>query len=133
MIDIESYIFTKVEGVLRDEFEGVFVTGEAVRDEPDLPCVSIVESDNATNTSTRDSSLIENHAVLMYQVDAYSGLETGKKSQCRALIACADDVFQKLGFVRIMMNPTPNLEAPSIYRITARYRAVVSKDWNISS
>ena len=33
-----------------------------------------------------------------------------------------------MGFTRIFMNPVPNLESATVYRLVARYRAVVSKE-----
>ena len=39
-----------------------------------------------------------------------------------------DSEFARLGFMRIMYNPIPNELDATIYRLVARYRAVVSKD-----
>ena len=62
--------------------------------------------------------------MLMYEVNIYSNLKTGRKTECRALAKVIDDAFAAMGFDRVMLNPIPNLEDATIYRIVARYEAV---------
>jgi hypothetical protein len=76
----------------------------------------------------RDSSGIENFANVMYQVDVYSNLNRGKKAQAREILAMIDVLMAVNGFTRTFMNPVQNMNDPTIYRITARYTAVVGKD-----
>ena len=64
----------------------------------------------------------------MYQVDVYSNLNKGKKVQAKAIASMIDVLFSVNGFTRTFSNPVQNLADPTIYRITARYNAVVSKD-----
>ncbi|MDO4384906.1 MAG: hypothetical protein Q4E18_02785 [Clostridia bacterium] len=127
MIDIEKEIFTEIAQAVRAIYQDAYVTGEYVRTPPSFPCVSVEEKDNATLRRTQTSAVLENHAVLMYEVNVYSNKEKGKKSECRALINVVDTTFQRLGFTRQMLNPIPNLEDATIYRIIARYKAVVDQ------
>lgn len=129
MIDIESKVFTVVSTALRSQFPGIFVTGEVVANPPVFPAVSLVEMDNSTYTRSLDTSGQENHATLMYQIEVYSNLSTGKKSQCRAIIKTIDEEMQAMGFVRVGSSPMqlPNSDS-TIYRMVSRYRATVSKD-----
>lgn len=66
----------------------------------------------------------------MYETEVFSNLTTGKKSECKAIIAYLDSLMQSMGFARIICIPVPNEDA-SIYRMLARYRAVVSADKKI--
>ena len=80
------------------------------------------------NRSGRDTSGIENFADVMYQVDIYSNKNKGKKSECKAIAAVVDDEFARLGFTRTFLNPVPNMDDATIYRMTGRYRGVVGED-----
>lgn len=130
MIDVESEVFSTVAMAVRTQHPNAFVTGEEVATPPRFPCVVLREMDNSTYQRTLDSSSAENHAQLMYQVDVYSNLAIGKKSQCREIVALVDTAMQSLGFVRIGSGP---MEIPSahktIYRMVARYRGTISKDF----
>lgn len=128
MIDIESDVFKKISTALRDEYTNMFVTGEYVKAPSSFPAVSIVEADNYMNVQTQSSEELENHVVLMYEVNAYSNKKTGKKSECKDIISIIDDEFLAMGFTRTMLANIQNYEDSTIYRMTARYRAVVSKE-----
>lgn len=128
MIDIESELYTKVATALRASFPGVFVTGEYVKAPPSFPCVMFQEMDNTTYQRTQTQDDLENHARVMYELDVFSALETGRKSECKAIVKVVDGIMQDCGFTRIFLNPIPNAFEGSIYRIKGRYVAVVSKD-----
>ena len=128
MIDIEDQVYTKVARKLREEHPGVFVTGTYTQAPPDFPCVQIEETRNITNTKTEDSGSNENHAVLTYKIDVYSILSSGAKQECRKIMSTADDQFLGMGFTRTSMMPTPNVLDSQVYRITAMYEGVVSRD-----
>ena len=131
MIDIEIDIFNIVSKKVRAKYSDIYMSGEYVKSPPSLPAISFVESDNATYTSTQTSSENENHASLMYEVNVYSNKIKGKKSECKEIISLIDETMVNLGFERIMMQPIPNMDDATIYRIVARYKAVVSKDKTI--
>ena len=128
MIDIEQEIFALVAADIRAEYPHAFITGEYVKAPPSFPCASIVESDNATETSTMDSSIKENHADIMYAIDVYSNKTSGKKSECKAIFRIIDIRLISLGFKRIALAPIPNMEDATIYRMAGRYRATVSNE-----
>lgn len=128
MIDIENELFTLIATALRAAYDGIYVSGEYVSQPPTFPAVSIVEMDNTAYRRTQDSGSLENHAEVMYQVDVYSDLNRGKKVQAKAIAAMIDVLFSVNGFTRTFMNPVQNMIDPTIYRITARYQAVVGKD-----
>lgn len=128
MIDIESELFSLVSAVVRAKYPKIYMTGEYVKSPPSFPCVSLIETDNQIYRNTRDSGAIENHAQVLYEVNVYSNKTSGKKTECKAIIALIDSKMESLGFTRTLMNPVPNEEDATVYRMTARYRAVVSKD-----
>lgn len=128
MIDIENMLFTKIATALRAEFSGIFVVGEYVNAPSKFPAVYIVEMDNTVNRMGRDTSGIENFADVMYQVDIFSNKNSGKKAECKAIAAVVDEQFSSLGFTRSFLNPVPNMDNGTIYRLTGRWIATVSKD-----
>ena len=132
MINVENEVFSTVATALRNEFSGIFVSGEYVPAPPSFPAVTLVEDDNSTYTRTLDSSGQENHAQIMYTVNVYSNKSSGKKSECKSIMAIIDAQMFGMGFLRVGSGPmtVPNADA-SIYRIVARYRATVSKDKTI--
>lgn len=131
MIDAFNEIYQRIADALRAQISGIFVTGEYPEVFENLPCATIIERDNATYTRTLDGSKIEKHAQVMYEISAFSNAKSGKRSQCQKIITIADEVMQDLGFIRTMCRPIPNYEDTKIYRIVARYEAVISTDHTI--
>ena len=128
MIDIENELFTKIATAIRTEFPGAYVIGEYVNAPSKFPAVYIVEQDNTVNKATRDTSGIENFADVMYQVDIFSNKNKGKRAECKAIASLVDQQFASLGFTRTFLNPVPNIDDGTIYRMTGRWIATVSKD-----
>ena len=128
MIDIENEVFSKVSSIVRDAYPDIYMSGEYVKSPPSFPCASLVEMDNTGYTNTQTGCDLENHVSVMYEVDVYSNKIKGKKSECKNIIALIDNEMAALGFTRIMLNPIPNMDDATIYRMKGRYRAVVSKD-----
>ena len=128
MIDVENEIFNKVADAIRGEYPDAYVVGEYVKSPSRFPCVSIVEMDNTAYDRTQTSGSLENHADVTYEVNIYSNKTSGKKSECRAIASLLDNEFATLGFSRTMLQPIPNGDDATIYRMVGRYRGVVSKD-----
>lgn len=128
MIDIENEMFGIISEKLRVKYPGIYISGEYVKSPPSFPSVSLIEMDNQIYRSTRTSEVLENHVQVMYEINVYSNKTKGKKTEAKSIISLIDTEFARLGFTRIMYNPIPNELDATIYRIVARYRAVVSKD-----
>lgn len=128
IIDCEGEVFSTVATALRAAFTGIFVTGELVAAPSSFPAVMLTEMDNSVYERSLDSSGTENHAIFMYQAEAYSNKSTGKKAECKAIMAVIDTEMQTMGFVRIGNSPMPlpNADATK-YRMVARYRAIAGK------
>ena len=128
MINVENEIFSIIAKSIRDRYPGAEIVGEYVKSPARFPSVSIVEIDNATYERTQTSGSLENHADVTYEVNIYSNKNSGKKSECKAIASLIDNEFATLGFSRSMLQPIPNMDDATIYRMLGRYRGVVSKD-----
>ena len=128
MINVENEIFDKVAKSVRSEYPNVFMCGDSVRTPSRFPFVSLIEMSNTAYDRTQTSGSLENHASLMYEVNIYSNKTRGKKSECKAIAALIDNEMAALGFSRTMLQPIPNMDDATIYRMTGRYTAVISKD-----
>lgn len=131
MIDIENEVFNRVATRVREQFPDIFIVGEYVSSPSSFPAVSLVEMDNSIREATIDSGSNENHANVMYEVNVYSNKTTGKKTECKEIIALIDNEMTAMGFVRSTITPVPNEYDSTIYRMVARYRAAVSNNHKI--
>ena len=69
--------------------------------------------------------------AVTYEVNVYSNKTSGKKAECKALAAFIDERLLELNFTRTMLEPVPNQDEATIYRMLGRYRAVISKNKTI--
>ena len=128
MINVENEVFSAVANAVRKAYPSAFVSGEYMQTPPKFPFVSLVEMSNTAYDRTQTSGDLENHASLMYEMNVYSNKKSGKKSECKAIAALIDNELATLGFSRTMLQPIPNMDDATIYRMTGRYTAVISKD-----
>ena len=131
MINIENEVFDSIATAVRNEYPDAYVVGEYVKTPSQFPCVSMVEIDNVAYERTQSSGSLENHADVTYEVNIYSNKTSGKKSECKAIASLIDNEFATLGFSRTMLQPIPNVDDATIYRMLGRYRGVVSTDYKI--
>ena len=128
MIDMENDIFNTVATAVRMKYSDIYMVGEYVKTPPKFPFVSLVEVDNQSYQRTEDSGSSENHASVMYEVNVYSNKTVGKKTECKEIAALIDEQMLALGFARTMLQPIPNLDDATIYRMVGRYSAIISKN-----
>lgn len=128
MIDIEFAVFNSVSKKIKEMYPETLVTGDLSFSPAVFPAVSIVEIGNSVVASARTSN-IENAADVTYEVNIYSNKVGYGKLETKDILSVVDSSFEKLGFTRVFCNPIQNLEDKSIYRIVARYDAVVDKDF----
>jgi len=131
MIDVETEIFSAVATAVRAECPDIFITGEYVKTPSSFPAVSLVEISNTVYRETRTNTETENHVAVTYEVNIFSNLTKGRKSECRKIASLVDTEMTRLGFTRTMLQPVSNMADTSIYRMLGRYRAVVGKDHTI--
>lgn len=125
MIDIEQEIFSEISAKVCEKYPKIFITGEYVSAPSSFPCVSLVEMDNATFESTQTQNGQENHVAVTYELNVYSNKKTGKKAECKEIIGYIDTLLMELNFTRTMLEPIPNTQDATIYRMLGRYRAVI--------
>lgn len=131
MINVESEIFSIIARAIRTHYSDAYVVGEYVKAPSRFPCISVIEVGNTMYDRTQSSGSPENHADVMYEVNIYSNKTSGKKSECKAIAALIDNEFAALGFNRTMLQPIPNMDDATIYRMTGRYRGIVSQDYKV--
>lgn len=125
MVDIESKVFSTVSTALRTAYSGIFVSGEYIDAPGSFPAVTLTESSNTVIRNRRTAQRIENGANVMYEANVFSNKKGGKKAQAREIMATLDAEMASLGFTRTFMNPIPNINDATIYRLVARYEAAV--------
>ena len=128
MIDIENEIFNIVLATLKEKLPDLYMVGEYVKTPPKFPCVSLMEISNQSYQRTEDSGSSENHVSVMYEMNVYSNKVSGKKLECKKIAAIVDEQMLALGFARTMLQPIPNGDDATIYRMVGRYSAIISKD-----
>lgn len=130
MIDAEFAIYNVVSNDLEAAFPGIYVTGEVSYAPSKFPAVSIVEKSNSIFQRMR-TAVIENAVSVMYEVNIYSNKIGYSKMEAKSILAAVDDSFTRLGFTRTFSNPVQNLEDSKIFRIVARYEAVIDRDFTV--
>lgn len=128
MIDVENKIYNAVRESVIDQYPDVFMVGEYVQAPSSFPCVSFVEVYNSVNKDSSTNEEIENHAIITYEANVYSNKIRGKKAQCRDILRVIDDKMSKLGFTRNFSQSVPNIADATIYRMYARYQAIVDNN-----
>lgn len=121
MIDIESEIYGPIAKTLREDFPGINVSGEYVRSPSVFPHVTIEESDNYISQDKLSSSDVEEYSSLLYTVNVYSNKTSGKKAECRKIMARISELLYAKNFRRISCTPVPNMQNATIYRLVAQF------------
>jgi len=123
-------VFSPIATVLRNTYDGIAVTSEYTDTPARFPAVTIIETSNIVLRRMRTTK-IENASTILFEVNVFSNKVAGAKLQARDIMETVDAEFEKLGFTRTMMSPTPNLADATIYRITARYEGVVMPEYGV--
>lgn len=127
MLDIEKIVFNRIANKVRETYPDMKMYGEERPTPAEFPCVNLYEFDNYTLERTMDSSSYENHAVVTFECNIFSNLQSGKKSQCKDIAKIIDTEFCRMGFRRQMKTELA-INDGTIMRLLLRYRATVSKD-----
>lgn len=128
MINAENDIYDTVSDELRDIYgQKIFLSGEYFDTPAKFPAVSVIEIDNSVY-SRMTTTTIENAAKITYEVNVFSNKVGYKKFEAKEIMGVIDRVMASMNFTRIMMSPVSNIQDASIYRLTARYKAVIDKD-----
>lgn len=126
MIDFENVFVDAVRTAVTKKFPKATVVSEFVPKPSSFPHVYIRETDNASEALSFRVTGGEINARLSYTVDVFSNKKSGKKSECKAVMAAVDSTMQSYNFQRTFCNPFPNENDASIYRMVARYSKLQS-------
>ena len=126
MIDIENKVFNDVAQAVVGTYTDASIYSEAVDVPSSFPCVTLEEISNKVYRKSSDSSALENHAIITYEFNVYSNLDSGKKTQAKDIQKIIDGIMEGFNFTRTLCMPMPNQDR-TIYRIVARYEGIVSK------
>lgn len=134
MIDIENALFDKLANLLETEFSELVdnVYSETPNEISSFPLVVIQEVSNLNYIKGQDNNEFENYATIAYDVNIYSNKISGAKLECKAILTKLDIMFLNYNFRRISYIPFKNND-DNVYRLTARYQAVVSNDYRLYS
>ena len=134
MIDIENALFDKLANLLETEFSELAdnVYSEIPNEISSFPLVVITEVSNLNYIRGQDNNEFENYATIAYDVNIYSNKISGAKLECKAILTKLDIMFLNYNFRRISYIPFKNND-DNVYRLTARYQAVVSNDYRLYS
>lgn len=132
MIDIENKVLSVVREAVLAQYPTASVYGEYVEVPASFPCVTVTEDTNYTYVYTKDEQLAEHHAEVQYAVNVYSNKQIGAKLEAKAIMNIADNAMQGMKFWRTMTRQVPNVDR-TIYRLIARYRAVVGEPTQVGN
>ena len=132
MIDIENKVLSVVRAAVIAQYPTASVYGEYVEVPASFPCVTVVEDTNYTYVYSKDEQPLEHHAEVQYAINVYSNKKTGAKLEAKAVLKIADEAMQRAGFWRTMTRQVPNVDR-TIYRLIARYRAVVGEPTKVGN
>lgn len=128
MIDPEFAVYDAVSDEVKMMYPNLYMTGDVSFAPSQFPAVSIVERNNSVVESMRTNN-IENAVSLMYEVNVYSNKVGYSKMEAKEILSAVDDAFVKIGFTRTFSNPVQNLEDKTVFRIVARYEAIMDQDF----
>ena len=124
MIDIENDVIQLVADTVLPEYPDAEISGEYTEYPVKFPTVTVEEIDNRIFERMR-ADKIENAATVTYQVNVFSNKAGERKQEAKNILALIDEALAGHGFTRIMTEHIPNLNNSKIFRLVARYEAVV--------
>lgn len=126
MIDKSNEIFDAVAKHLRSLYKGIQVKGEYVGTPAKFPTVTIDEISNVP--SHLDSAKTNKYADVVYRVQVFSNLASGKRAQAREIYNAVDSKLMELGLFAKSFTTTPTIYNSEIYSITATFGGIIRED-----
>ena len=133
MIDFEDNIVDYLTDGLEKKYKNINVTSElSSNEESTFPTVLVYEMDNYVYTPTLDSSLQENDARVVYQVEVYTKAKSTSKIKAKKILNDVDSLLGAIGFVRTIKTQI-DTGYTDMTRLVARYQAIINKQGYISN
>lgn len=124
MVDIYDEVFAIVRNAAISVEPSATVQDAYISFTASFPCVTVQEIDNSTSVRTIGSRDGENAARVSYQIEVFSNLVDGKRTECRKIMSAISDALILRNFDRVSLNAVPNYTDASIYRLTARFQVI---------
>lgn len=125
MIDKENEVYTRVRERVLEAFPDVHMDSSYQPTPSGFPHVTLYQSDAYTPNDLLDSATYAKYEAVMFEVQVYSNLTSGKKQECKKIMSIIDTAMQEMNMRRTILTPVPNLNDASIYRLTARFEGMV--------
>lgn len=133
MIDFEDYVIDYLTNGLEKKYKNINVTSElSSNEESTFPTVLVYEMDNYVYTPTLDSSLQENDARVVYQVEVYTKAKSVSKIKAKKILNDVDSLLGAIGFIRTVKTQI-DTGYTDMTRLVARYQAIINKQGYISN
>lgn len=133
MIDFEDYVTDYLTDGLEKKYKNINVTSElSSNEESTFPTVLVYEMDNYVYTPTLDSSLQENDARVVYQVEVYTKAKSTSKIKAKKILNDVDSLLGAIGFIRTIKTQI-DTGYTDMTRLVARYQAIINKQGYISN
>ncbi|MCM1276059.1 MAG: hypothetical protein NC299_11970 [Lachnospiraceae bacterium] len=130
MLDFSKQVFSRLTLHLRGSFPKIYTSRNENTSPPKFPAATIVQKNNVNYKWSIDSSSLENHVKVMFQIDIYTNDkdELERMELAESIRDETSDFMLGLGFNRTMCEPIPNVQDLSIYRISMRFEGVIGRD-----
>ena len=123
MIDFENKIFTDIYNAVIASYPTAFISAVEVDIEPTFPAVFISMEDSIPTWRYINSSRTEPFRDLTIDINVYSDLQSGRKTQAKNIMKIIDAEMTAMGFSQSAMNPLDltNSKNKLVTRLFARY------------
>lgn len=119
MIDCENEVFDRIKNRLATGYPSAKCEADFIRIPSEFPHVYVLMNDNAVDSAHTVGD--REFALPMVQIEIYSNLMSGRKSQCKAIAAIIDDEMYSMNFIRESASQVPSLNNSTVYRYVLRY------------
>ena len=116
-----NMVYTAIKGAIKDEYPNVYATSEKVNIPSQFPCVEIVEIDTYPERNATTINLTDDQRRSVFEVQAYSNLQSGAALQARNIIDITTAKFRELGYRCTTSGAVLNAADTTIKRHVARY------------
>lgn len=126
MIDIESLVFDTVYNAMQTSHPEVNVTAGYDESMATYPTLIVRQTNNQPYRDSATDDCSENHARVTFEIEVYSDKKTTGRTECKEILADADEIMQSMKFRRIHLNRPLNVDR-TLWRQYARYEVIVAK------
>lgn len=130
MIDFENKIFTEIYNAVIASYPDAYIAAEEENIEPKFPAVYISVTDSYQTSQFVNSSRTENFRDITVDINVYTNINSGRKTQAKHIITLVNDEMLAMGFMGASLNVLDLTSSDNklVTRLFARYRASVDSN-----